>query len=370
MTTEFRAAIEGNLAAHLHNQRLEVAAGIQKGTRDAGVLIKKRLRMDMRRAGLAGKLENTWRDKFYSNGGPTSLKPAVQVFSKAPHIVKGFTEGTIRSGIRGAYLALPTKFTPLTRKRRGNRPMEPEEFIEAFGEKSLQAIPGPGRRHIYLVSNQFNRSKGKRGGVRKVSSRSKKKGERLLMYTLVRQVRFRRQLNTKQILEHATSVFPHLVSKEVRRNLADVVPTPYALDRVPRYKGIFRRGGVAVGALLNVQMNYNNNPSALEFASDDEFISGYALDDPASFTGSFRVRFNNDTLYNEAEASTPDTFEMEFQLSATRSLLISSPAIRLEKPSADVTGPGGRDITLNFRGEQTGAAPMVTATLKNQIAGY
>lgn len=146
-------------------------------------------------------------------------------------------------------------------------------------------------------------------------------------------------------------------------------PTAMALSQVPAVKGLFRISDVAYGELLSLEATYKNNLEPLEYVSDDEFVSGFEPGDTA-FTGQARIRYKDETLYDYARASTALDVEFEWKVSATLTLILAAPKLRLEKATREVSGPGGIELTFPFRAEQDVSAAMLTATLKNQVASY
>jgi hypothetical protein len=92
---------------------------------------------------------------------------------------------------------------------------------------------------------------------------------------------------------------------------------------------------------------------------------GHDLDAMATFTGTIRARFADDTLYDDARAGTELAMSLLWSKSATRLLQIDVPHVHLDPVGVPVSGPGRFEMSFNFRANQTSADPMVTVTLKN-----
>ena len=148
-----------------------------------------------------------------------------------------------------------------------------------------------------------------------------------------------------------------------------------ALDRVPLpgVVGVVRWNGTVVGKALAADLTYATGMDGeryLDGATNPDEISGIVPAADPSLTGSIRVRAPVSTLDDAAIAGTPDDLEIEYALSATRSLLIAAPRVFLERSGRPIDGPGGLEQTLNLRAAQTAAAAMATVTLKNAVTSY
>jgi hypothetical protein len=226
--TDTKLALVGNLQKTLDAEKTAVATGIRGGMEALTDLGKRRLRQQVTRAGLGERLSKTWRGKVYPGARVETFEPAGVIWSKAPHIVRAFSEGRpIRSKASGGWLAIPTDLAPPTRKRGARRKrMSMEDLLEEFGMDSLRvfAPPGRGRRVLYAVADKgFARGRGKRGGSRrlKAETRRKPKAEPLLMYVLVKQVRLRRVLNVDTVERGLVRLAPEYITKRIIGGLSD-----------------------------------------------------------------------------------------------------------------------------------------------------
>ncbi|MBA5779526.1 hypothetical protein H2509_20540 [Stappia sp. F7233] len=223
MTREIRLALVGNLAKYLEAERKEVAKAIYDGTLEASEVVRRRLRQQVTGAGLGERLARTWQRKAYPGKGIVTLEPAAIIYSKAPQIIRGFSQGDpIRSSREAGFLAIPTEFTP--RRGRGSAPISMSRFLEEFGLDSLRVLPkkGSGGRVLYAIAEQgFRRSRGRRGGSRRTKARGRIKDERLLMYVLVKQVRLGQRLNIETVRSAAEALYPRLVARKISERLGN-----------------------------------------------------------------------------------------------------------------------------------------------------
>ncbi|EFO33906.1 conserved hypothetical protein [Roseibium sp. TrichSKD4] len=221
---DFELALVGDLQKHLEGEQRELSAALRGGMEDAAELGKRRFRQQITRAGLGARLAKTWRSQVYPRKGLPTMEPAALIWSKAPQIVDAFSkDGAIRSVSQGGWLAIPTDFAPASRKRgaRGRR-MSMADFLSEFGNESLAVVakPGAGGRVLYAFSETgFRRSRGKRKGSRRVKAGGRSKSERVLMYTLVKQVRLGKRFDvalTARIIQQAT---PDLITRKMLQRL-------------------------------------------------------------------------------------------------------------------------------------------------------
>ena len=224
--SDTKLALVGNLQKTLDAEKTAVATGIRGGMEALTDLGKRRLRQQVTRAGLGERLAKTWRGKVYPGARVETFEPAGVIWSKAPHIVRAFSEGRpIRSKASGGWLAIPTDLAPPTRKRGARRKrMSMDDFLDEFGMDSLRvfAPPGRGRRVLYAVADKgFRWGRGKRGGGRTTRVKGKIKAEPLLMYVLVKQVRLRRVLNVDTVERGLVRLAPEYITKRIIGGLSD-----------------------------------------------------------------------------------------------------------------------------------------------------
>ena len=151
---------------------------------------------------------------------------------------------------------------------------------------------------------------------------------------------------------------------------AGVLPAPLALLQVPASKGIVRVNSVAAGSILGGEITYSTGVSMERYVDDDDGFSAAVLLDRARATGALKLRYRDATFDNLAIANTDVALELEFAISATKTVLFAMPAVRLERRGAPIEGPGGIESNMGFAAGQTAGAPMLSVTLKNQIATY
>src|SRR5689334_4097568 len=99
------AEAKAQMNATLARAKNAILAGVTQGTMTA----KTGLREATRAAFRSSKLPNTWQSNIY---GKESFNPAGLVFSKAPEIMRGFSEGVTIKSPNGFFLAVPTENCP------------------------------------------------------------------------------------------------------------------------------------------------------------------------------------------------------------------------------------------------------------------
>lgn len=224
--TDLKLALVGDLQKTRKAERNAVATGLRDGMQDLTGVGKKRLRLQMTRAGLGERLAKTWRDRVYPAAKLETLEPAGVIWSNAPKIVRAFSEGTpIRSGRAAGWLAIPTDLAPPSRKRGARRKrMSMEDFLDEFGEDSLRVFAQPGsagRVMLAVADKGFARGRGKRGGSRRLKDKARVKPEPLLMYVIVRQVRLRQSLNIDSVERALLRLAPDYISRKIVGGLSD-----------------------------------------------------------------------------------------------------------------------------------------------------
>jgi hypothetical protein len=219
---EIGLALIGELENALDAQRKDLAGEIYKGFDEYSLIVKKRLRNQVIGAGLGNRVAKTWRYDLYPKRGVLTLEPASVIKSKAPQIIEAFSSGEpIRSSRMAGFLAIPTDFAPRRRGGRGRR-MSMDDFLEANGTDSLRvyAKPGSGGRVFYAVAEKgFRRSRGKRGGSRRITENSRSKAEKVLMYVLIKQVRLGKRFDVQSVFRGAQRGFAPFLARRLAKGL-------------------------------------------------------------------------------------------------------------------------------------------------------
>ena len=195
--TKLTLALAGDLRKVLAAQRAEVERGLTNAVRAETLSLKKRLRAQVSRAGFGRRLANTWRSQTFPKG-KASLGAAGVVFSKAPKIIRAFSEGVTIRAKRGRFLAVPTPAAP--KKGKGGKRLTPRNFPEERLGK-LRFVPRRAGLALLVVDNvraSFSRQTGALRGFRKASARALRTGSGLttaVMFILVPQIKLRKRFN-------------------------------------------------------------------------------------------------------------------------------------------------------------------------------
>lgn len=168
---------------------------------------KRALRADTGKA-LGPRVARTWRSNVYPRH-KTSLRPAITWWSKAPHIVRAFSEGiTIRSP-NGFWLAIPTEnapksgvsFTGSGRLKRAKK-FAITEAERRYGK--LRYVPIPGKKVALLVADKLRKRRGKRGGYTQASPTALRKGDfedGIVIFVLVPQVKLPKSIDPESVAD-------------------------------------------------------------------------------------------------------------------------------------------------------------------------
>jgi hypothetical protein len=156
---------------------------------------KAELRDQIMRAGLGGRLANTWRGNAYPKSG-RSMAPAGYIWSNPPEIIDSFVRGAQVVPLAGRkYLAIPTDNVPRALGRRGStRRMTPEQVETAFNQDLFFKRGRNG--HVLAFINAV-RSKSRKGWRRGTPGRLAQGRDLkpVLMFVLVRAVRMPKLLD-------------------------------------------------------------------------------------------------------------------------------------------------------------------------------
>lgn len=213
------AAITGNLHAFMQKQVEAAEDAVTTGVNEIAQRIKSDLRDQVTSAGLGSRLAKSWQAKIYPKG-QKSIAAAGWVFSKAPKLIRAFTEGAVIKSKDGWFLAIPTEAAP--KRGIGGKRINPSNFPEhSLGR--LRFVYRPGKISLLVVDN-LRASTGKRGGFRKASDSALKSGRGIttvVMFLLVPQVRIKKRLDYKSVVNRwepqlAQAILKHW--KEVSSN--------------------------------------------------------------------------------------------------------------------------------------------------------
>jgi hypothetical protein len=166
---------------------------------------------------------------------------------------------------------------------------------------------------------------------------------------------------------------------DLGQSASSIAGTPVALparSKVPAAKGLVRFNDTLSGTIVGGDMAVANNLEAINFADGNAYAGAMDPGDFA-FSGSPRFRFKRGDALNGildlfADEATPFKMEMEYQISATRTLIITAPRCFAPHTVPSIDGPGPVEFSPSgaIMAKQTvggSAAPALTVTLKNGI---
>jgi hypothetical protein len=146
--------------------------------------------------------------------------------------------------------------------------------------------------------------------------------------------------------------------------------TSYSLRRFSQGRGYIRRGGVQLAGVTGGSLTFSNNLERVRVIREDGKIEAA---DPtfASAQGTMTVRFDGDTLVDEAQNGDPVVLEYGYSFADGFSLKFELPRVFLPKSKYAISGPGGVEASFDWRGayDET-AQTLLTVTLANNVASY
>jgi hypothetical protein len=147
-------------------------------------------------------------------------------------------------------------------------------------------------------------------------------------------------------------------------------PATTELVRFGQFNGSLTRGGSALANVESASITYSNNLDVIATLRSDGRIED-ADPSMAMLTGSVVMRFADTTLLDQALAGDPAAFVFSFARSAGEAFTVTVPKVYLPRPRIAIDGPNGIQVTFDWQAAQdTGGAPMCTATLINDVEAY
>ena len=201
--TRLVLALKGDLEKAIKDDLRAGERAVTRAIKTATQGLKDELRGEVIGSGLGARLSKTWRSQTFPKGG-ASLGAAGLVFSKAPKLVRAFSETTRIKSKNGFFLAVPTPSAP--KRGVGRKRISPENWPEhRFGKlRFVYRRTGPSLLVADNLRASFSRKTGQQRGFRKGSKRSLKTGQGLttvIMFWLVPQVTLRKRLDPQRAFE-------------------------------------------------------------------------------------------------------------------------------------------------------------------------
>ncbi|MEH0194573.1 phage tail tube protein [Caulobacter sp. CCNWLY153] len=158
--------------------------------------------------------------------------------------------------------------------------------------------------------------------------------------------------------------------KETRANepLTGAVTAAPALLRPAQKLINILYNAVAGGDLMGGKFTYTRKLKRLRSADGTGLPYAVVLDGISTLTGSVRTRFENDNFVDDAVAKTERALSLQLMNSATRGIKWDLPHQRLSRQPLSVDGPGGLELSFDFRAWQTTADAAMTSRVLNGSA--
>lgn len=192
--------IAGDLRAGMRREFRAGERAVTASMREAAEGAKLDFRAMTTAGGLGPRLARAWRSEVYPKGGD-SLKAAALVWTKAPKLIRAFSENTLIRSKNGLFLAIPTENAP--KKGVGGGKISPSNFPEGrYGR--LRFVYRPGKPSLLVVDAVGVNKSGKIGRQRKNFGKTKAGNFRsgvttVVMFILVPQVRLRKRIDIDSV---------------------------------------------------------------------------------------------------------------------------------------------------------------------------
>lgn len=223
--TDFKLALQGNYQKTLDSRTSAYLDGLKIGTKMSVDHTKLAIRRDVLQSGLGRRVANSVRGDVFPKRG-RAYEPGGLVYSKTPKILVSQADGPTVRPEYSDFLAIPISGSPADGLRRRNGETLIEAFWRRYGNDSLRLIKTK-KGQYQMVARLRNNTAGTRfTGVRPTRTKTGKYYTRLAriesvpVFTLVKQVRHKRRLDTRQIMAKASRRHPSRVAFHVRQQLA------------------------------------------------------------------------------------------------------------------------------------------------------
>lgn len=151
-------------------------------------------------------------------------------------------------------------------------------------------------------------------------------------------------------------------------------PTKLTSPKFQNFQGTLKAdrgsGFQAFALVTSFNFTWNNGLEAIPEIGDGGVVQNIDPGQP-SLSGGFDVRFTDFTNYDEAANNNTLAIELMWELSANRYLKITFHRVRLPKVKHEISGPGGIEVSYDWRGEyDSNAGASMTVELANDQADY
>lgn len=216
-----KIGIETNFMAvnkQLERTLLQAKRAVRVGTKDETDACKNALRAEVMGAGLGARLSKTWRSEVYPKGA-VSFGASGFIFSKAPELVRAFTEGVRINSKEGWHLAIPTNNAP--KQGENGKRINPSNW-PTFKLGRLRFVYRRNGPSFLVVDNlraSYSQKTKEFRGFKMASDKARAKGRGLttvVMFILVKEVTLKKRLNPDAIVRRYTERIPSAIARRLR----------------------------------------------------------------------------------------------------------------------------------------------------------
>ncbi len=211
-----QAALMGDLRQIMRDELRAAAGAISASMAEASAGLQADLREDTADA-LGQRVANAWRRRVYPEGRD-SMDAAGWVYTRAPNIIRAYSEAqTIRSK-NGVWLAIPGPGCPPKIGRAKPTPA----LVEEYYQLPLEFVYRPGRPALLVMhmTASVSRKTGQLRGFRKQTARRQAQGRgtvSVVMFILVPAIKTQKKVDVDAILRRWEARLPGLMVRNWER---------------------------------------------------------------------------------------------------------------------------------------------------------
>lgn len=164
-----------------------------------------------------------------------------------------------------------------------------------------------------------------------------------------------------------------VVAQGEEKFTSSIAPSPTtfaAVDRFSQGFGSIKRDGVRLAGVTAGNFTFSNNLERVRTIRDDQKIEAA---DPtiATATGQITLRFDGDTLLQEAQDGDPITLQYGFSMPQGWYVTYDLYRVFLPKPKYTISGPGGVQAVFDWRAAyDADEATLLKVRVLNDFASY
>lgn len=221
-------AVQGRLQEVMKDRTRAFLQGQKNGLTKSVDMTKTEMRRDVEQAGFNRRLATTLRGEVYPRNPQLAYEPTGEVFSKAPKILAGLTDGGIRRPSIADSLIVPTEvgksFNISNFRQKGESMIE--AFKRRFNPMELVTVKRPGKTSLIVAKMRANdvgdiyfRELTNSGRSADREDNRRDTFDKIVyvpVFTLTKQTQAEKRLNLRKIMSAASKRHPTLIIDAIR----------------------------------------------------------------------------------------------------------------------------------------------------------